>query len=1201
MNRTTGRGGRERGGRAATISRIGVAALLLAVLGFVLLWPGGSIAPAAQGTRGKGTAKPSPRFQPGELLVKFRPEWRPPAAQLYQRRQLFAAYTGSPRLDVLHQRYRVTEIRPLFPLTPPAARRNVSADATVAQWNAHVQGLRQRYATRAQRAAARADVPDLSTIYKLSVPADVDIQQLAVEYAADPSVEYAEPNYEYKLFFTPNDPFFSSSGLWGQNFPDLWGLHNIQADQAWDLSTGAGVTVAVIDTSLALDHPDIAANVWTNPAEVPNNGRDDDGNGFIDDANGWDFFTQTGALRDTVGHGTHVAGTIAAVGNNGAGVLGVAWQAQVMPLQIFDGLGGSTSKFIAGALAYAVRNGADVVNMSFGGPAQSFVVRDAIEFAAANGLVLVAAAGNNSADVKAVYPAGFDPVIAVAAVDHMDQPAFFSNFGGKIDLAAPGGGDSGPRAVYEPLRSVLSIAAGFSGTCSRTGCFLDDKLILPAPFGSLGTAFVLRQAGTSMAAPHVAGTAALVLSRHPEFTVEQVRQALRDSADDLGPPGRDARYGYGRVNAARAVQLDAVAVARLQTPQPLARLHGERIDAEGTVENPNGAAPSWQLLFGPQGQTLSPLAAGVGALGHAVLANIDTAPLQRGNHSLRLEVSTPNGAAATDTLTLTRLATRPYLQQISNLSSPFGPAVTLTSNASSADGHFLVWTEQPALGFQRVVTKDLFRGRQRAVVEFRYGLDIDLSPNVEAAISSDGTTIALSAPEDLSTSNFNTDENRNFQLFLFDTTTNRLEQVTHVVGGNLIDPRLGCRDFCGIAISADGMRIAFLARLDLDPSVGNPQASRELFYWDRRSRVFQQVTRAGDDFLVIGSPALSADGGVIAFVSFADLDPTVGNPDHTLQAFAYEVASQRLRQLTAAASSGQSVELVGGPVAPSPDGRQVALSIYTGQGTVSERTLMLIDTVGAATQNVVTTPATAGGSPDLVQFSLDGKRLVFPAETAADRVVPPLAPFPARELFQYDLQTGALRQLTAFGNGFFSGLAVAAHGRIAFAGKPTLSGVDPEGINADGSDEIYLLDPEVGGGALVLQRGSLGPGAKGTDRIVLRGQLVQPSGPALDPSSQDVALTVIGANGQLFRASLQAGTLKATTNGWRMNAAKGPGLKTLSLTTKEHVHYKFSAAASAVGLLAAATPYLTVEVQVGDAIFSNAQQWRFRGGRLVYP
>ena len=1199
MNRRTSSLEVDRRARTATIRRTGTAAVLLVLAGVVLLGSGGGSVPPGQGVSDKSTAAASASFRPGELLVKFKPNWRPPAAQLYRRRQSFAPYTGSSHLDTLHQRYGVTEIRPLFPLAASAARRTAPDDTTAAEWNAQVHSVRKRYARRARRAPVHADVPDLSTIYKLTVPEDTDIQQLAAEYAADPSVEYAEPNYEYHLFFTPNDPFFTSSGSWGQKFPDLWGVHNIQAEQAWDLSTGAGVIVAVIDTGLA-DHPDIHDNIWTNPVEIPDNGIDDDGNGYIDDVHGWLFLPEIGPskgpteLFDGIGHGTHVAGTIAAAGNNGQGIVGVAWQAKVMPLGIFEEtFGTTTSDASAGALAYAVQNGADIVNMSFGGPGDSFLVRDAIDYAAAHGLVLVAAAGNDSIDASTQYPARYDPVIAVAAVDHLDQPSFFSNFGGKIELAAPGGGDTGPRSIFEPFDSVLSLAAG--GDCSNDAfraCVLDARRELPAPVSN-GTAFLLRLAGTSMAAPHVSATAALILSRHPEFTVEQVRQALRDGADDLGPPGRDARYGYGRLNAAQSVALDEVAVARLTAPRQLSRFHGELITVEGTVQNPDGPAPTWQLLFGPQGQALNQIATGIGAVDHGELASIDTGPLDRGNYLLRLEVTAANGAQATDTVTFTRLASGPYLRQISDFAAGLG-GVTLGTNAWSDDGRTLVWAEQTALTFQRVVAMDLATGSEREIAAFRLGREGPLAsafPTVGSAISGDGNTVAVAGPEDLSTSNTDT-RNRNFQLFLFDMPTGSRQQVSHAGGGTITD-------FQGLTITTDGGRVAFLSALDLDPAVGNADGNPEVFYWDRANSRFHQVTRTSGQ-LDVSVPAMSADGSTIAVPSRADLDPTVGNSQQQLQLFVYNVPTGRIRQLTSLGFFSNHV--VEGYLAISHDGRQLAVWVDT--LNPSQRTLTLVDAVTGSTTDLVTTVAPSGGFSNVVAFSSDDQRLVFATDSPPDPLLydPKRWPHPPHELFEYDRGSGAVRQLTAFGNEPFLGaLAVEPGGKIAITGSPAdKAKVDPEGDNADRSGELYLLDPAVGGGSLKLSSGMISQGAP-ADRMTLKGLLVQPTGPPLDATTNGASLTVLSGNGQLFRATVPAGRMTKTATGWRYANAAAADLTQLRLRTTDNVHYTFSATGHAAGLALAATPYVTVEIQVGQAIFSNAQAFRQRGRRLKYP
>jgi subtilisin family serine protease/Tol biopolymer transport system component len=1033
------------------------------------------------GSRG-ALAAPTPAYRPGELVVKFKPEFRPPPASGARRRQ-GAASTGSAHLDALHQRYRASALQPLLTLPTSGARRRGAGDA--AAWQAHMQRLRQRYPIRARRADPKARVPDLSTIYTLSVAPDTDIQRLAAEYGADPSVEYAEPNYVRQLFFTPNDPFFSSSGSWGQTFPDLWGLHNIRADSAWDLSTGTGVVVAVIDTGLNFDHPELAPNVWTNPGEdlngdgrlggynacpMPNgdfNCVDDDGNGYADDVHGWQFPAKTGDVYDHVGHGSHVSGTLAAVGNNGGGVIGVAWNARLMPLNVWGDFAGAADVNIARAVVYAVENGAAVVNMSFGGLGDSLVQRDAIAFGVSQGLVLVAAAGNDAIDVRSVSPADLDGVIAVGAVDHLDQPAGFSNFGGKLELAAPGGGDSGPPR-YLPEASILST----------TGVQLDPLLEMDAFVPPFYMPSFQRLAGTSMAAPHVSGVAALILSRHPEFTVEQVRQVLRDSADDLGPPGRDARYGYGRLNAARAVAVDAVAVARLHAPQHLSRLHGERITVEGTVENPGGGAPSWQLLFGPQGQAPAVLATGSGAVDHAVLATVDTAPLERGNYQLRLEVTGPNGARATDTNIFTRLASRPYIRQVTDQAG----TVFLPTNAMTDDGDTLLWGSNSHPGSFQIRTTDLTTGRDQVIAEYQLGNDIFPSPfPVTAAMSGDGSTVVFAAPEDRTPANTELAD-RNFQLFRYDTRTKTIEQLTHGVGGSFFS----FNNFDGgISITRNGNRVAFRSSLDLDPSVGNADGNSELFVWEGGANAIHQVTNT---FGVqdLAAPAVTPDGTRIAFGSSAHLDPSA----EAGGLFVYDVPNRTIRRVAP-----------GGVM--SPTGALVAGVEVTGfsPGTPRQYTVYVVDVASGEVTEILTTPWSEFlGSAD-AQFSPDGTRLFFGAPIERDHVFPFDPRFhPPLALFQYDFASGTLRQLT----GFFASVAVPASGRLALWAHPSDVDLDPEGTNSDGglnvgssgtTAEIFLLDPETGGGFLHVKRGRItqAPTAD-RDRFTVSGTLFQPSG-----------------------------------------------------------------------------------------------------------
>jgi thermitase len=341
-------------------------------------------------------------------------------------------------------------------------------------------------------------------------------------------VLYAEPDHVVHQTATPNDPLLSYE----------WGLTAIRAPEAWDVTTGSShVTVAVVDTGIDASHPDLAPNVWTNPGESgggrETNGRDDDGNGRIDDVHGWDFVDSDSQPQDGNGHGTHVAGTIAARGNDGIGVVGVSWSAGLMALRV---LGDDGSGFVSDAVSaygYAARSGARVVNASLGGDSFSRAERDAI--AAAPSTLFVVAAGNDGADNDATptYPCDYDlaNVICVAASDRDDTLASFSNYGStNVDLAAPG----------------VEIASTWPG---GRYALLD---------------------GTSMATPHVSGAAALLLAHDGGLTVAGLRTALLSSTDPVPAlAGRVATGGRLDVAAALAVPAPpAEPPAPAQPPAP---------------------------------------------------------------------------------------------------------------------------------------------------------------------------------------------------------------------------------------------------------------------------------------------------------------------------------------------------------------------------------------------------------------------------------------------------------------------------------------------------------------------------------------------------------------------------------------------------------------------------------------------------------
>ncbi len=394
----------------------------------------------------------------------------------------------------------------------------------------------------------------------------LSVEEAIARYRSDPSVEYVEPDYLVKVDAVPDDP----------DFDHLWGMRNtgqtggtpgadVSAASAWAVTTGSfNVLVGVIDTGVDYNHPDLAANIYVNPGEIPGNNIDDDGNGFIDDVRGWDFINHDNDPYDDNGHGTHVSGTIGAVGNNGVGVAGVNWQVKILPIKFLSAGGGGYTSDAVAAVDYATRMGVRLTNNSWGGGGYSQALEEAIRAAGDAGILFVAAAGNDSEnnDTYPHYPSSYDlsNIVAVAATDHNDALAGFSNIGAaSVDLAAPGVN------IYSTV-----------------------------PGGSYGS-----HSGTSMAAPHVAGALALMLSRFPGMTAALAKARLLAYVDTL--PSLTGRVlTGGRLNAFMPIaEADSLPPAAI-TDLAVTLTEGSRVTLGWTATGDDeaaGAANEYDLRY----------------------------------------------------------------------------------------------------------------------------------------------------------------------------------------------------------------------------------------------------------------------------------------------------------------------------------------------------------------------------------------------------------------------------------------------------------------------------------------------------------------------------------------------------------------------------------------------------------------------------
>lgn len=443
----------------------------------------------------------------------------------------------------------------------------------------------------------------LQNVFVMTLPESRTAEEASELYSQLEVIEYAIPDESVELYYSPNDPLYAHQWALnntGQgcyhvdrlpNYGDdtlaiVYGTPDSDIDFEEADSAPPDVTetvvVAIIDTGVDMDHPDLVGKIWTNAGEVPYNSVDDDNNGYIDDYRGWDFAGDAilddpdNDPTDQHGHGTHCSGIVAATNDNSEGVSGVASDCEIMPLSFYPMM---MASWAAEAIVYAADNGADVINMSWGLPYQVQLWEDALEYAASKGVILIAAAGNDGIE-KINYPAGYSSVIAASASTRDDEVAFFSTYGTNIHVTAPG-------------YSILSLRADDTDMYESSGeplvHIIDEHYYLAS--------------GTSMAAPYVAGVAAYVEAITPGISHTAFKDLLAATSDDivdpfgngLDFPGWDIFSGHGRVNVFNAANAAPDLRMRITSPVNNSSQQGT-VDIYGIADG--AAMTDWTLEYG---------------------------------------------------------------------------------------------------------------------------------------------------------------------------------------------------------------------------------------------------------------------------------------------------------------------------------------------------------------------------------------------------------------------------------------------------------------------------------------------------------------------------------------------------------------------------------------------------------------------------
>ena len=394
--------------------------------------------------------------------------------------------------------------------------------------------------------------------HQLSIPADKTVEEMVAAFSARPDVEYAEPNYIAHAFMTPNDPYYSYQ----------WHFPLINMASAWDQSTGSGVVVAVVDCGVAYE----TYGSFTKAPDLA-------GTNFVA---GYDYVNNDTHPNDDCGHGTHVCGTVAQTTNNSLGVAGIAFNCSIMPVKVLDADGYGSYTAIANGITFAANNGADVINLSLGGASSSSTLQNAVIYAYNQGIAVVCAAGNAGTSAPQ-YPAAYTQSISVSAVRYDKTYTWYTSYGSTIDICAPGGD--------------LNVDQNGDG-------YVDGVLQQTHDGTNYGTFGYYFYEGTSMACPHVAGVAALLIAKNGgTMSPDAVRAALQNTAQDLGATGWDQYYGYGLIDA-------NAALLSIANNPPVAAFSGTPTSGtapltvaftDASTNNPT----SWSWTFGDGGASTS--------------------------------------------------------------------------------------------------------------------------------------------------------------------------------------------------------------------------------------------------------------------------------------------------------------------------------------------------------------------------------------------------------------------------------------------------------------------------------------------------------------------------------------------------------------------------------------------------------------------